>query len=241
MTYFHHIVTFGTSIFLTISDYKRILIAGATAVCVLAFLLTYSRAGYIAFVGAAGVFVLLVAPKLVPVGIIVAILLIPFIPQSIINRLLTIGKDTSSTYRIYIWQSAFNIAKDYWAQGIGMGPSAFQIIYSGYNSSRASNAMHAHNVFLNIWVEVGIGGLIAMSAYIFRQIKRGLQNFFSSKDMKIKLYTAAGLASMTAFIIFSLVEYTWFYPRVMLCFWIVCGMLTALGKMEVKDESSTLN
>lgn len=218
--------------FVTKNDAVRTAVFGMAGICLIGLVLTYSRAGYIAFAGAAGIFIVLTAPRLIPICLLAFIFMIPFIPSSITDRLMTIGKDTSSTYRTYIWQGSFRMAKAFWAQGIGMGPGAFATIYREFAHQSAKNAMHAHNVLLNVWVETGIGGLIAIGAYILRVFKTGTSAFYGGKDKFVKFYSAAAVSALIAFLIFSMVEYVWFYPRVMLCFWLVCGMTFSLAKMN---------
>lgn len=227
-------------IFATKCDVKRTVLIAMVLICFAALLLTSSRAGYIALLAAAGVFIVLTAPRLVPVCLLLGLLMIPFIPQSIINRLSTVGKDTSSTYRILIWKNAIEMAKGYWSQGVGMGPGAFVTIYKEYLSNSASNAMHAHNVLLNTWIEIGIGGVIALIIYMFNVLKTGISTFYTSLDKKLKFFTAAGVASLTGFFVFSMVEYVWFYPRVMLCFWIVCGLIFAMARINDLENTKSL-
>ncbi|MDL2248410.1 O-antigen ligase family protein [Tyzzerella sp. OttesenSCG-928-J15] len=222
----------------TKSDFKRIILAGIAGICVIALMLTGSRSGYLALLGAAGIFVLMAAPRLVPIGILAFIILIPFLPESIIARVMTIGKDTSSKYRLYIWEGVLRMLKDFRIQGIGMGPTAFITIYRGYANTNAGPAMHSHNVFLSTMVEMGIGGFISFLAYLFSVFKAGIHVHIKSKNKEFKMYTAAAVASLTAFCIFGLVEYVWFYPRVMLVFWLVTGLVMALAKIGGKEECS---
>ncbi|MDR2898985.1 MAG: O-antigen ligase family protein [Clostridiales bacterium] len=222
----------------TKSDVKRLILAGAVGLCLIALMYTYSRSGYLALLGAAGVFVWIMCPRLVPVGIIALVLMIPFLPQSLMDRVMTIGQDTSSTYRVRIWEGVMRILSDFWVQGIGIGPSAFNIIYRDYASTAAMNAMHSHNVFLSVFVETGIGGFVAVIMYMFKLFKSGLKTAIKTKDIEIKFYTAAAIASLTGFTIFALVEYVWFYPRVMLMFWMVAGIIFALCKMNDQEISN---
>ena len=216
-------------------DTKRLVLAGVIGLCLLALMLTYSRSGYLAFVAAVGIFVLMVSPKLVPVGILALIILIPFLPQSLTARILTIGKDTSSKYRLFIWEGVLRMLKDFWITGIGMGPKAFTTIYRGYSNINAGPAMHSHNVFLSVIAEIGIGGFIAFMAYLFRVFRSGIVAQVKSTDREMKIYLAAGVSSLTAFCVFALVEYVWFYPRVMLIFWLVTGLVLAMARMRTEN------
>jgi O-antigen ligase len=213
-------------------DTRRLLLFGAIAITVAAFALTFSRAGYVAIMGGLGVFVLISAPRLVPIGLIALVFALPFIPAAILERLFTLGQDTSSQYRFLIWEGVRRMIEDFWVQGIGMGPAAFVRIYRGYAHPAAERAMHAHNQFFDIIAHSGIGALLAFLAYLFRLFKRGMAAYVASADAETKIFISAGLASLAVFVVFGVGEYVWFHPRVMLVFWIVAGVVSAVANHE---------
>ena len=51
-----------------------------------------------------------------------------------------------------------NLASDYAWTGIGVGESAFDRIYPYYSFAGIEKAPHAHNLFLQLFIEVGIPG-----------------------------------------------------------------------------------
>jgi O-antigen ligase len=216
-------------------DMKRVILLGVIALSVAALALTYSRAGYVAFMAGVGVFVLMCAPRLVPVALIALVFAIPFIPAGIIERLLTLGTDTSSLYRFTIWRGVADILQDYWVRGIGMGPAAFAQTYRNYFHGEAWRALHAHNTFLDILVHSGIGAFVAFLAYLFGLFKRGISAHMASRNSEYKIFTAAGVASLVVFIAFGVGEYVWFYPRVMLVFWVTAGMLSATYEIRGRE------
>ncbi|MCL2603645.1 MAG: O-antigen ligase family protein [Defluviitaleaceae bacterium] len=209
-------------------DKKRIILAGIAALGVAALALTYSRAGYIALITGVGVFILMSAPRLVPVAVVLLVPAVFFIPAGVIERLLTLGTDSSSLYRFNIWRGAWDILQDYWIRGIGMGPAAFTQTYANYYHGEAWRALHAHNTFLDIFIHSGIGAITAFMAYLFRLFKRGISAHMASTDKEYKILMAAGIASLVVFIVFGIGEYVWFYPRVMLVFWMIAGITVAI-------------
>jgi O-antigen ligase len=227
------LLPFVLAVTITIKDdTKRLLLMGALAVSLAAFALTYSRSGYVALLAGIAVFVMFAAPRLIPIGLIALVLALPFIPASIIDRLLTLGQDTSSQYRFQIWEGVLRMLEDFWVRGIGMGPDAFIRIYRSYAHPAAERAMHSHMLFLDIIVHSGIGALIAFLAYLFRLFKRGISSLTANNnDIERKIFTAAGIASLTAFIVFGIGEYVWFYTRVMLVFWVVAGLTAGISKV----------
>ncbi len=206
------------------SDIARFIYTGMLAPCMLCLLLTYSRASYLSFLIAAFVFVLIVNPRLVPFFIILGLAAIPFIPSTILNRFLTIGKDTSSNYRLLIWKGASRMMKENWLMGIGMGPATFERIYKGVADPYATNAMHSHNLIFQIIIETGIFGLLSFVIFVFSIFKRNLITALKTPSQEYKYYAAAFCATIVSFIFFAMVEYVWYYPRVTLTFWIVMGL-----------------
>ena len=217
-------------------DVKRVLLVAAIVVCVAAFALTYSRAGYVALLAGLGVFVLMAAPRLVPLALILFIFAIPFIPSGIIERLLTLGSDTSSQYRFNIWRGVIDMLRIYWVQGIGMGPEAFAQVYRHHFHGEAWRALHAHNTFLDIIMHSGIGALITFLAFLLNNLKRGISTHMRIKNPEQRLYTAAAVASLVVFVAFGVGEYVWFYPRVMLVFWVCAGVLAGQRVWEVSNK-----
>ncbi|MCL1884226.1 MAG: O-antigen ligase family protein [Defluviitaleaceae bacterium] len=222
------------------SDFTRLILIGAIFIALAALGLTYSRAGYVALAAGMGVFILMTAPRLVPIAIVALLLAIPFIPAAILDRLFTLGQDTSSQYRFLIWGGVMRMLEDFWVQGIGMGPAAFIRIYRSYAHPLAERALHSHNTFLDIISHSGIGALLAFLVYLFRLFKRGISSHISSRDIDMKIYIAAGIASLTVFIAFGVGEYVWFLPRVMLVFWAIAGMVISMASMDSMDSMASM-
>jgi len=217
-------------------EVKKIFLMALLAPIIVVLMLTFSRASYLALAGAVGTFIVIIKPRLVPVGILIFISSIPLIPDTIIMRMSTVGTDTSSLYRILIWEGAIRVIEHYWIQGIGIGPRAFNLIYRAHAHSLAGQAMHSHNVFLNVWIEIGVGGFIAIVAYNLKTLHGGVSTFLQTKNSENKYFLAAGISALVAFLIFSVVEHVWFYPRTMLTYWIMIGLIWAVIKIDRSEK-----
>ncbi len=63
--------------------------------------------------------------------------------------------------RAETWRNSLDLATDYPFTGLGIG--RFQMAYSSYTVLlHVGYAEHAHNLFLNVWLEQGLPGLIAI-------------------------------------------------------------------------------
>ena len=85
--------------------------------------MTYSRSSWLGLALAAVIFLALMDWRFLPAMLVVGGCAIPFLPRSILNRILTIGnmKDSSARYRIAIYEDTARLLKDYGVTGVGLG------------------------------------------------------------------------------------------------------------------------
>lgn len=229
---------FMVPLFLSVkSKIEKLIIAGGFCVCLGALAMTYSRSGWVGFALAAVVFVCIYDKRLlIPFGILV-IAAIPFLPDTIMNRIFTIGsmEDSSNSYRLYIWDSCLRMIKDYGIKGLGLGPESFRAIYPGYSSPVAITAPHSHMLYMEIILEMGLMGAVSFFAYIIAAIKKAAGSM-RIMDKELKSYAIAGISALSGIAFVCCAEYIWFYPRVMFAFWIVPGLLLATARIAKKGE-----
>lgn len=208
---------------------KRLLFAALAVPPVVALLFTGARAGYIALALAVFVFLFFKNRKLIPVAILLGILLLPFLPQSIYKRMLTIvnPRDSSASYRILIYKTIWPMFKDFWKTGIGLGTDAFMQICQRYYQHTWKIPPHSHNLFVQIWIEMGLAGIISFLWFLGRTVKKCALNIFGNTDRETNHILMAGMAALAGVLLMGLVEHVWFYPRVMLFFWVVIGIIFA--------------
>ena len=216
---------------------KKLFALLGIAICLGALLLTYSRSGWIAFAAALLVYVALYEKKYLPYLAVAVIVIIPFLPESITNRILTIGnlEDTSSAYRLTIWTAALNMLKDYWVTGIGLGNGAFKLIYPQYSLAGSTIAPHSHMQFMEMFIELGILGFIIYICFSFLLIRRSCVAS-GCKDKLIRSSCIASAAAMTGFVLVGIFEYCWFYPRVLFAFFLCAGVAMAAVNLSRKES-----
>lgn len=233
------------SVFMLKLKWKRLskwVYGGIFAISALCLILTQSRGCWLGFLLAAAVFVTFYNGKLwalVPFGI----LLLPFIlPQTIIDRIMSIGDmgDSSTSYRVFIWYGTTEMLKKYFLGGIGMGEGAFRKIYPfyGYNTIVAP---HSHNLFLQLTVEAGIGALIlfisTMIIFIKDSIKICSYNIKNSYEYLTSLALTSGVLG---FLLQSMFDYTFYNYRVMAIFimYLSFGAILKSFRKETKYEEN---
>jgi len=134
--------------------------------------LTWSRGAWLGLIFGALIFMLIWSRRtiyLIVAGV-ASIPFLPFIlPDSIIQRFTSIGNlgDSSTSYRVNIWRGTVRMLEDYWLSGVGVGEAAWGTVYPRYSLASIETAPHAHNLYLQTWVQTGIVGLLLLLAFFF--------------------------------------------------------------------------
>lgn len=201
--------------------------------------MTYSRSSWLGLVLAVVVFLVLMDWRFLPAMVVLGVCAIPFLPKSILNRILTIGnmKDSSARYRIAIYEDTARLLKDYGVTGVGLGSDVTRRVFLHYPTLYDGNyPIHTHNNYLQMWAEIGIFGLLAYAGLILGQIKEGLRAFRRA-DKPLKRVLAAALGGLVGLLAIGLVEYTWFYPRNMFLFWLLFAVVAACVKLTEQERT----
>lgn len=207
----------------------------------LALLMTYSRSCWIAIVLAAIVFVMYADRKLLPVLFLCAVLLFPFLPDSVMTRIASIFKsgDTSAAHRKYIWSGILLLLEDkgQWLTGIGLGPDTFQAVYPAYARKWATDGVyHSQMLYLELFLEMGLLGFVSFLWMMLRDVKEGARALYAARRPQVKAALIACCASFVGIAAAGLFEYIWFYPRVLFAFFILLGVCIACTRMTKKES-----
>lgn len=220
---------------------KRLLFGASALIILIALGLTYSRGGYVALGVGLVIFLFLVNRKallaLIPVGMAGILLL----PNSIIQRVMTIGnlQDTSIIYRINTIVKSIDIVKDFWYSGIGVGYIPFQQITPLYIKTMAP--YHTHNLYLQIAVEMGVVGIIVFLLLIFTLIKMSIKVVFNSESRFVRVFTAAYVASLASILTHGVAEHIFFNPKIIISFWLIVGILINYYVLYNNESSKLRN
>ena len=213
---------------------------GAGAACLV---LTWSRGAWLGFMMAAIVFLLILNHRsllLVFAGVI-AVPFLPFVlPSNIVSRFSSIGDlaDTSTSYRVNIWKGSVNMARDFFFSGIGAGTKAFENVYPSYSLAGIEGALHSHQLFLEILIECGIFGLLA---FIIAMIAFARSNFsfyrrHAGRGTRERYFSAAGFCGVLAVLAQGMTDYVWYNYSIILTFWLVVGLTSAVRRAGVSDN-----
>ncbi len=215
-----------------LAKWVYMLIFAGSALCLV---LTQSRGCWLGFMLTAVIFVSFYNGrwwKILPLFI----LLLPFVmPQTMIDRLLSIGdmSDSSTSYRVFIWLGTLEMMQNFWIGGIGMGEGAFGAVYPFY-SYNAIVAPHSHNTFLQLLVEGGIGALAAFVGTMVVFLKKMASVYNLKPKTTWTSMLALGIGSAVAgFLLQSMFDYTFYNYRMMAMFFMFMAFGTSLYRLTI--------
>lgn len=215
----------------------KTLAAASLVIPVAALLMTYSRSSWVSFALAAVVFLALWDKRLLPLIPVAVVVVFPLLPDSIFNRILTIGNtaDSSNAYRLYIWTSAVHMIRDFGLTGIGLGPGNFTPLYADYCDPNAAVAQHSHMLYLEVWLEMGVLGIVSFLCMYLGVLRRGIRAM-KHADPLLRYVLIACVSSLAGVSFVGAAEYIWFYPRVMFAFFILIGVTLAAVKLAEESK-----
>ena len=218
--------------------YQRLYAMAGLALPVTALLMTYSRSSWVGFALAVIVFLFFYNKRVLPAFLLLALLALPLLPRTIWNRILTIGStaDSSNMYRVRVWEAVLEVLSDHGLIGLGLGPDNFRPVYWQYTYGNVAAAPHAHMVYLEVWVEMGLLGLGSYLVYYLTTVRRAVVHL-AQASKAVRLVLIAGVSSLAGIAFVSAAEYIWYYPRVMFCFFILTGIMAACVSMAKERES----
>lgn len=201
--------------------------------------MTYCRAAWIGIACAMVVLIFLWKPKLMPVFFALCFLAVPFLPASIWNRILTIGNkaDSSTVSRFALFKAGLDVIVRQPLSGAGLGTAAVQRYVRLLNFYHARTPfVHSHNIYIQVWAEMGILGFTGFVGAVLWGIKRAAHAVRHCGGSAARTITAAACASLCGAMVCGLADYLWNYPRVMCIFWFVFA--AALGGVKLCGENT---
>jgi putative inorganic carbon (HCO3(-)) transporter len=216
----------------------------------LALLLTQSRGGWFGAAGGLGVLLLLWSLLLAPsparrwlriglglAGIGAVIFLLVVGPQALTELWLAppqetaVGSLVTLTFRRELWPWAATAIADFPFTGTGLG-SFRNVAVRLYPAPIPPDfdLGHAHNVFLQVALDIGLPGLTAYLALIMASFAVGWQ--VAKRDRQLRGLSLGLLASLAAFHLFGLADTIALGAKPAVLFWGIIGLLSALPRLS---------
>lgn len=198
---------------------------------------SYSRAPYLAT--ATTVFVLLFMGWKQALSIVATSPVFLFVfPSGVYKRLLSLlnSKDGSIIIRSRVWDASMETLREKWVWGLGPGVGNVRdILVNQYNV----NQPHAHNLFLQLFLEGGILGGSLFTLIILWILVDMIILCFRSKEGRP--FAVAILASMTGFLTCGVTDYVLYGPKILQFFMVLLGLALAGKKIYAKKDKQSEN
>lgn len=204
---------------------------------------TWSRGAWLGLLIGLFLFFLFFSDKTL-VAVLLGFCAVPFLPfvlpESITNRFLSIGNlaDTSTSYRVHIWQGVLKMLRDHFLGGIGVGVDVFHKVYPLYSLSGIESAPHSHNLYLQVLVECGIFGLLMFLILLIVYAQYGFTRLSKPMNPRYRLLFAGIFCGVVAVLAQGMTDYIWYNYRVFLMFWISIGLTAAVGRTSQAETRS---
>lgn len=215
---------------------SRLIGLGCAVLGGVALVMTYCRASWIGLVVAAVVFLFFWKRKLLPVFLVLGLAALPLLPKAVYQRVLTIfnPNDSSTTSRLPLLQAGARIVRAHPFRGAGLGGDAVRQASNDLHAYTASRARftHAHNLFLQLWLEHGLLGIVSFAAASWHLLKVGAKAAQSDRaPLSVRLIVLGAASALAGSLVSGLADYLFTYPRVMLIFWFTLSLLLAGVKL----------
>ncbi len=218
--------------------FRRLVLSCLIVLPLGALVMTYSRGCWLSIALSVVIFVYYTDKRLIPVGLVACILLIPFLPDSIMTRVSTIfnSHDSSANHRLTTWRGIINMIGDYGITGIGMGPNTFAELYPDYALTGATRGVyHSQMLYMELILETGALGFISFMWFMLREVKNAAFDLFKARSQEVRMALIACGASFGGIAVAGIFEYIWFYPRVLFAFFILLGVMLAAARLAREE------
>ncbi|NLA77635.1 MAG: O-antigen ligase family protein [Clostridiales bacterium] len=187
---------------------------------------SYSRGPSIAIVVVAAILLFYGLKK----GLAVVIASVPFTIYLMIKMsgrfLEALMGDYAVQLRFDIWKASIEIIKEHWLLGVGCSTqNTWDLIQGVYGIPQP----HAHNIFLEIFVECGIFGILLFLAFTLIFAIDMIRTARASE--KGRLYAVTQLAAIFGFYACGLTDFVFLTPKELQIFMLVLGMAEAAKRI----------
>lgn len=176
----------------------------------------------------------------------VIVLLLGFAaPNLLVERFATLtSSGGEASTRVDIWRSALQIGESHPIAGVGLG--GFPQAYA--NARIAGKAFlpqtifepppHAHNLFLHLFAEEGLLGLLALLAVVTAAVRATLA-LRRAPDHWTRVMGCGLLAALVAFLVHNQFDVTLFDVSTAIEFWAVLGLISALPEFALTPSPAS--
>ena len=207
----------------------------ASVFVLLVTVLTFSRGAVLGMiVGILLILLLTRAKPLAAFGAGAAALVVVGIGVVAPERTLSFAGGGSGSLRFELWRSSVAMIQDHPVTGVGLDQFLYQYLprYVSPEAWPERFTSHPHNVLLDVWLSLGIIGVLIAALFAVLWISR-VRTALRVND-RIALAAAGGI--IAAFV-HGLVDQTYFLPELAMSFWLLVLLLRSNENVMESDET----
>lgn len=166
--------------------------------------------------------------------VLLSLLVVAFLGSQVRIKALINLEESTFGYRLKIWRGVANILKDYWFWG--GGPGSFELLYPYYRLKNII-ADHAHQTYLQLWLEYGIVNIMLFLAFIVKVVKIAFINLSIKGASNKDNYHQITLVWIVILFLLAGFSETWYVNNYLGgYFWLNLGLLSALLRGSCFNE-----
>ncbi len=204
----------------------------ALVVMLLCLVFTFSRGAWLGFLIGSVLFFMMLSRRSI-LGMLGMVLALPvftwLIPDVVLSRFLSIGNlsESSTAYRISAWSGVGELLEKTLFCGIGVGNAAFSEVYPGFAYAGIERLEHAHSLYLQLLVELGIPGLLVFLLIVFLFVQSGFEYLLKVKSAEGKRLVCAAISALAAMLVMGITDHIWYHYGIFLAFWTMLALTGA--------------
>ena len=209
-------------------------------------ILTFSRGGWIGFVAAGFVFVMLLVywfsiylPRFwqiwalpIVLGATTTLLVLAVVAidplRDRVASMFSGRNDSSNNFRINVWMAVIEMVKDRPVLGIGPGNDAFNRVYPKYQQA-GYTALSAYSIVLEILVETGFIGLSCFLWILMVTLTQGWVQIQRLRQVASRdgFWLMAAIATMIGMLGHGMFDTVWYRPQVSTLWWLMLAIVAS--------------
>jgi putative inorganic carbon (HCO3(-)) transporter len=151
--------------------------------------------------------------------------------------LLVTDTTVTAAGRSELWQRAIYMLQDFPYTGIGLGTFSrvMPVLYPAFTIGPDAEAPHAHSLYLQMGIDLGIPGLVAGMALITAFLLIGISAMRRTRNTEWEGIAVGAMGGFVVYLVHGLVDNVTFSVKPGMVIWTIIGLTTALW-LRLKDS-----
>lgn len=158
--------------------------------------------------------------------------------QQVAEFLLATNTTVTAAGRSELWQRAIYMMQDFPYTGVGLGTFSrvMPVLYPTFLIGPDAEVPHAHNLYLQMGVDLGVPGLVAGMALISVFLLIGISALWRARGTRLEGIAVGAMGGFLVHLVHGLVDNITFSTKPGVAIWTIIGLATALW-LRFKDPA----